>query len=128
MGMVNSDEDEQEGLKRKRKGGNKKTARGKDLTKQWENGEEEPENEKQPKKKRAPKKPKEVQNPNLIKTSNKLIGQIENNELYTMDDGDGELRPVIQDDQFIGQDLEFGEVKVEKKQMSSLLSRINQKK
>jgi hypothetical protein len=42
----------------------------------------------------VPKKPKEVQNPNMIKTSNKLLGHIENDDLYTMDDGDdfGESR------------------------------------
>lgn len=38
---------------------------------------------------RQPKKPKEMANPNMIKTSNKLIGEIENRELYNSDDEAG---------------------------------------
>ncbi len=43
---------------------------------------------KQPKAPRQPRKPKEVtqHNPNMIKTSNKLIGEIENKDLYNSDD------------------------------------------
>lgn len=43
-------------------------------------------NQDKPKKQKRQRKPKEPQNPNLIKTSNKLIGVIENLELYDSDD------------------------------------------
>jgi hypothetical protein len=39
--------------------------------------------------KRANRKPAELQNPNMIKTANKLIGEIENKDLYNSDDDCG---------------------------------------
>ena len=100
MGMANSDEDDELEYKNKKKrGGAKgKTGKSKDA-KQWENAVDENEGDQQPaKKKRAPRKAKEVQNPNLIKTSNKLIGEIENNDLYTMDDGEADMEMRYQQD------------------------------
>jgi hypothetical protein len=41
---------------------------------------------KQAKAVRQPRKPKELANPNMIKSSNKLIGEIENRDLYNSDD------------------------------------------
>lgn len=42
---------------------------------------------KEPKKKRAPKEANLGNSVNYVKTSNKLIGEIENNDLYASDDG-----------------------------------------
>lgn len=43
-------------------------------------------NEPKPEKKKRVPKPKVIQNPNLIKSTNRLIGDIENKELYDSDE------------------------------------------
>lgn len=74
--------------KRKQSRGKKS---GKDLNK-WdeafdENGmDEEDRNLAKAQKKKRVRKPRELLNPNVIKTSNKLIGEIENADLYDSDD------------------------------------------
>ena len=76
------------------------------------------------------RKAKEVRNPNLVKTSNKLIGDIENRDLYNSDDGGDNLGFTGNQEDLKGQDIELdlGEMKREKKEMGLLFQKINNKK
>ena len=75
--------------------------------------------QKEPKKKRAPKEANLGNSVNYVKTSNKLIGEIENNDLYASDEGllnDGfgatiaDRKNVFEIDQedLRGADIDFG--------------------
>ena len=88
---------------------------------------------------RVPRKPKKEtapKNPNMVKTSNKLIGEIENRDLYDSDEGVLELdkeklfggAAYDNNMEMLGQNLDFGEVKREKKQMDLLFNKIQNKK
>lgn len=99
------DEDDYGAGKKKRRGAKKNstgTTRAKKSQKppkdgsksKWENAFDEngrdPSEPKPERKKRVPK-PKVAQNPNLVKTQNKLIGEIINTELYAQEDDDDDL-------------------------------------
>ena len=85
---------------------------------------------------RAAQKEAQIQliNPNMIKTSNKLIGEIHNKDLYNSDDSDT-LRhdadmPAIQHQQsFRNEELDLGTVaKAPQKKMDFLIKKIQDKK
>lgn len=72
-------------------------------------------------KKKRTRKPKEPVNPNLIKTSNKLIGDIENKEIYDSDDAFEQAREQLfpeRNQEYLGQNIDLGEVKKEKKELN----------
>lgn len=75
----------------------KKAPARKPKEKQWDNAFDENGDEKKQKRVPVPrikKVAKEQINPNMIKSSNKLIGEIENKDLYNSDDDCGGLKEV----------------------------------
>lgn len=82
------------------------------------------------KRKRLTKKPKESKNPNMVKTNNKLLGEIENKDLYDSDEGlcDRHLQDNQEDLRGQNIELDLGEVKREKKELGQLFQKINNKK
>ena len=84
--------------------------------------------------KRQKKAPTELNNPNMIKTSNKLIGEIENKDLYNSDDdnvgafaGDGGMSAFAKE-YAQGEELDLGVSQPkEKKEISTFLNKISHK-
>lgn len=109
----------------------KKAPARKPKDKQWDNAFDENGDEKKPKRvPRTKKVAKEQINPNMIKSSNKLIGEIENKDLYNSDDDCG-LKEVQQpvDVDMRADELDLGQQKPkEKKEMDFLLRKLTNKK
>lgn len=90
-----------------------------------ENGNELPKLEN--KKKRKVAAPKELK-AGVIKSSNKLIGEIENRDLYASDDDVLPQKQYEDTNIYRGQDIEFGGRDREKKEIGTLFQRINIRK
>lgn len=87
-----------------------------------------PKRQRQPKGEKKPKAKKELANPNVIKTSNRLVGEIENKDLYASDD-DGLVQEVADPLAFssvVGEELDLGvRPPREKKEVDSLLKKLS---
>ena len=109
----------------------KKAPSRKPKDKQWDTAFDDNGDEKKPKRVPRPRRvAKEQQNPNMIKSSNKMIGEIENKDLYNSDDDCG-LKEVQQpaNVEMRTDELDLGQQKPkEKKEMDFLLRKLTNKK
>eukprot|EP00347_Sterkiella_histriomuscorum_P004010 403362094 len=133
------DEEDEYGVMKKRKSGKKGKKSQKPKSQKWENAFDDkgndPSEPKPERKKRIPK-PKTIQNPNVVKTQNKLIGEIVNSDLYAQEDDNDDLLNVDREKLFgaandmdlRNEELDLGVSNNQKKDMSQLFSKIQNKK
>lgn len=76
---------------------------------------------------KRPKKAKEMSDPNKIKTSNKLIGELENNDLYASDEEGDTAKPAVEQEDLRREQLDLGTTQANKKDMNKFLQKFQAK-